>query len=165
MQTDKVLDTAALISWPLVELNGGMAVEGQIEEVRRVSEARLIDVDAANLKWIEPSEISIEKATSLATSSGDLVGLSDVDLRLLALTLEKNARLHTDDYRLQNLCEISGLSWSSVELPGISQVWSWEIRCEGCGEVHKHLQGTIPASKEIGRCNNCGSRLSMKRKR
>ena len=70
MQTDKVLDTAALISWPLVELNGGMAVEGQIEEVRRVSEARLIDVDAANLKWIEPSEISIEKATSLAKEAG-----------------------------------------------------------------------------------------------
>jgi len=165
VQTDKVLDTAALISWPLVELNGGMAVEGQIEEVRRVSEARLIDVDAANLKWIEPSEISIEKATSLATSSGDLVGLSDVDLRLLALTLEKNARLHTDDYRLQNLCEISGLSWSSVELPGISQVWSWEIRCEGCGEIHEHLQGIIPASKEIGNCRYCGSKLRMRRKR
>jgi rRNA maturation endonuclease Nob1 len=165
VQTAKVLDTAALMSWPLVQLHGGVAVEGQIEEVRRLSEARLVEIDAANLKWMEPSEISIEKATSLAISSGDLAGLSEVDLRLLALTLEKNARLHTDDYRLQNICQMAGLSWSSVEQSGISQVWSWEIRCEGCGEVHKHLQGTIPASKEIGRCNNCGSRLSMKRKR
>ena len=165
MQTDKVLDTAALISWPLVELNGGMAVEGQVEEVRRVSKARLVEVDAANLKWMEPSEISIEKATSLAISSGDLAGLSDVDLRLLALTLEKNAKLHTDDYRLQNICEMTGLSWSSVELSGISQVWSWEIRCEGCGEVHEHLQGTIPASKEIGECGDCGSKLRIRRKR
>ncbi len=165
MQTAKVLDTAALISWPLVELNEGMVVEGQIEEVRRVSEARIVEIDVANLKWIKPTEISIEKATNLAISSGDLAGLSDVDLRLLALTLEKNARLHTDDYRLQNICQMAGLNWSSVELSGISQVWSWEIRCEGCEEVHEHLQGTIPASKEIGGCRNCGSRLRMKRKR
>ena len=165
MRTAKVLDTSALISWPLVELHGGMAVEGQIEEVRRLSEGRLIEIGAANLKWMEPSEISIEKATSLAISSGDLAGLSEVDLRLLALTLEENARLHTDDYRLQNICEMTGLSWSSVEQSGISQVWSWEIICEGCGEVHRHLQGTIPAGNEIGECRNCGARLRMKRKR
>ena len=161
----EVLDTSALLSWSVDALEGGFVVEGQREEVNRLAPDRILSIDAAQLNWISPSIDSVMEATDIAKKTGDLVGLSETDLNLLALALEKNGRMHTDDYRLQNLCSSAGLEWSSVNSTGISQVWSWEVRCPGCGDMPEAHKKTVPASENFGNCKSCGSGLRIYRKR
>ena len=73
--------------------------------------------------------------------------------------------MHTDDYRLQNLCNLVGVEWSPVVSEGISEVWNWEIRCRGCGALASGTGNTRPASEEIGSCAECGSGLRVVKKK
>ena len=108
MAAGEVLDTAALIAWPLERMRGSLVVHSQRAELSRISPDREIILDAAGLEWASPSSSAITRASDLATATGDMAGLSPVDLELLALTIERTATLATDDYRLQNLCELGG---------------------------------------------------------
>jgi len=160
-----VLDTAALVSWPVDALENGFVVDSQKAEVRRIAPEKILSIEAASLNWDSPSEVSVEQATELAKGTGDLVGLSETDLHLLALAIEKKGRMHTDDYRLQNLCSEAGLQWSTVDTEGISQVWTWEVACSGCGDVPEARSKTIPSRNGLGTCKICGSGLRISRKR
>ncbi len=91
----EVLDTSALLSWSVDALEGGFVVEGQREEVNRLAPDRILSIDAAQLNWISPSIDSVMEATEIAKKTGDLVGLSETDLNLLALALEKNGRMES----------------------------------------------------------------------
>tara|TARA_Y100001960_G_scaffold333916_1_gene442233 strand:+ start:3553 stop:4050 length:498 start_codon:yes stop_codon:yes gene_type:complete len=161
----EVLDTSALVSWAVDALEGGFVVDGQREEVNRVAPERILAIEAARLNWITPSNGSLKEATEIAMETGDIVGLSKTDLSLLALAIEKGGRMHTDDYRLQNLCSVAGLEWSSVDSEGISRVWSWELRCPGCGDVPQAKSRTLRSDESAGDCKSCGSALVLSRKR
>ena len=165
MSEPKVLDTSALINWPLDSLEGGFVVESQRIEIERVSPERMLSIEVARLNWSSPSTESLEAATKIAIETGDLDGLSEIDLSLLALSLELSGHMHTDDYRLQNLCRTAGLNWSPVESSGITEIWNWEIACRGCGEVFTGSEKTRPASEGVGECSECGSELRIVKKR
>ena len=98
MATGEVLDTAALLAWPVERLRGGLVVPGQRSELLRISPDRGLILEAADLIWATPSEEAINRASELATTTGDMAGLSAVDLEILALALERSAILVTDDY-------------------------------------------------------------------
>ena len=55
MGVSNVLDTAALLNWPIELLDGGYVVENQRLEVSRVSPDRMLSLEAANLIWKSPS--------------------------------------------------------------------------------------------------------------
>ncbi|HJM77154.1 MAG: hypothetical protein QGF28_05210 [Candidatus Thalassarchaeaceae archaeon] len=159
-----VLDTAALIAWPLEAMRGGIVLESQKVELGRVAPERLLVLEAADLKWHSPNDDSMGKAEEMAIGTGDMAGLSSIDLNLLALAMEHEATLFTDDYRLQNICEKGGIPWATVSTRGISSIWSWEIRCPGCG-AEQEIPSQTPVKKgDFGVCNACGSPLRVKRK-
>jgi rRNA maturation endonuclease Nob1 len=135
MGAPNVLDTAALINWPIELLDRGYVVENQRLEVSRVS----------------PERICLE--------TGDLDGLSETDLLLLALVIDIKGHLYTDDYRIQNVCSSAGIKWSPVETVGISETWSWELKCGGCGRVTSGRGRTRFARESPGECEDCGSEL------
>jgi rRNA maturation endonuclease Nob1 len=164
MAAGEVLDTAALIAWPLERMRGSLVVPSQRAELSRISPDREIMLDAAALEWASPGSAAIARASGLATTTGDMAGLSPVDLELLALAIERAATLATDDYRLQNLCELGGVPWLSVTMEGISSLWSWELRCTGCGAVLPSPD-TPSSRRELGNCSDCGSTLKLSRKR
>lgn len=164
MATGEVLDTAALLAWPVERLRGGLVVPGQRSELLRISPDRGLILEAADLIWATPSEEAINRASELATTTGDMAGLSAVDLEILALALERGAILVTDDYRLQNLCEIAGITWSSVTTEGIRSMWSWDLRCTGCGSILPVPESPSP-DRDLGNCRECGSRLMLGRRR
>ena len=114
MDSVEVLDTAALLAWPVERMRGGLVVPGQRSELLHISPDRELVLEAAELIWETPSEEALAKARELATTTGDMAGLSSVDFEILALAVERGATLFTDDYRLQNLCELAGIAWSSV---------------------------------------------------
>ena len=163
MESVDVLDTSALISWPVERMSGAVVLEGQKEEVERKFPERMISLEVSDLNWETPTDESVEIARKLASKTGDISGLSSIDLGLLALAIEKNGRLHTDDYRLQNLCKNAGVEWLPVETGGISSVWKWEVRCSGCQSKAEQPNFVTLKKEELGECQDCGAPLRVKK--
>ncbi|MCH1591820.1 MAG: hypothetical protein L7R66_02385, partial [Candidatus Thalassarchaeaceae archaeon] len=91
----QVLDTSALISWPLSELDGSMIVSSQIDELHRHSPTRGEIIDSLGVIISEPGKESLSMVSKLAIKTGDMAGLSETDLNLVALAQEKNVVLVT----------------------------------------------------------------------
>ncbi len=163
---ERVLDTAALLHWPPARLAGGICASSQRSELERLSPARTMLVEAADIQWRDVSPSAIEQAKNCASASGDLARLSDVDVDVLALALEVEAILVTDDYRLQNTYRHAGGSIETVVNAPSKQVWIWELRCIGCGDTSP-LPADVPRSKKgpAGECSACGSPMEVKRRR
>ncbi len=153
------MDTAALLNWPIELLDGGYVVEKQKLELARISPERMLSIEAANLEWMSPSMESINQATEISRETGDLDGLSETDLSLLALVIDTKGKLYTDDYRMQNVCRSAGIEWSGVEKVGIQETWNWELKCRGCGRVTLGRGRTRFARESPGECGDCGSEL------
>lgn len=163
---ERVLDTAALLHWPPNRLAGGVCATSQRQELERLSTARAMLVETADIQWRVPAPASLNDAKSAASASGDLARLSDVDLDVLALALAYRAVLVTDDYRLQNTYRHAGGTVEPVVNRASKQVWVWEQRCTGCGATSS-LQNDVARSKQgsVGECRICGSPLEIKRRR
>ena len=123
-------------------------------------------VESADIQWRDVSPSAIEQAKNCASVSGDLARLSDVDVDVLALALEMEAILVTDDYRLQNTYRHAGGSIETVVNAPSKKVWIWELRCIGCGDTSP-LPADVPRSKKgpAGECSACGSTMEIKRRR
>jgi UPF0271 protein len=120
-------------------------------------------LEGADLQWSTPSNNSLEQASKVATESGDLAGLSPVDLEILALALELDATLVTDDYRLQNCCLVAGIEHQPVLTEGISERWLWQLVCSGCGAISTE-QNISKKRGEYGNCGDCGSPYNIRKK-
>ncbi len=161
-----VLDTTALLHWPLERLAGGVCCPTQLDELERLSPSRRMLVEAAQIEWMNPSPAHFEAATSAAASTGDLPRLSTVDLEVLALSLGLKRHLVTDDYRLQNVAMKAGIEARSLATRGAKQQWSWVWRCTGCGKEHDVSTSAKRERDGPGPdCDVCGSPTVMKRPR
>ena len=160
----RVLDTAALLYWPVAQIAGGVCATSQQAELERVSPERFMLVSSIDVDWRDVDPQWLSEARLVASQSGDLPRLSDVDLDVLALAIGLNVELFTDDYRLQNTMQKAGLETKSVGTTGAKQVWRWELRCSGCGK-----QAPVPKDIESSRkgpvkdCEACGSPMLLKR--
>ena len=159
----EVLDTAALISWPIIRLNGCYAIPSQKIELCKIYPKKEIKIDSAELIWIQPDGKSLEIATNLAISTGDMAGLSKIDLGILALSINLKKTLVTDDYRLQNLAEKAGIEWKTVSTKGIKELWKWELRCIACKKIYSQPGKPNQKKSDWGECEDCGSELKLKR--
>ena len=160
----RVLDTAALLYWPVTEVSGGICSVSQQAELERVSMQRYMLVSSLEVIWREPTQEWLNLARSAASQSGDLPRLSNVDLDLLALAIGLELPLYTDDYRLQNTMQMAGLETHSVGTQGAKQVWRWELRCSGCRKKEP-VSGDLVSSKNdpVKECQVCGSPMLLKR--
>ena len=152
LTTMEVLDTAALLTWPLEMLVGGVCASSQLSEVERLSPARHLLIEAQGPEFVSPSPSAIEVAKEISQQTGDYSGLSIVDLDVLALALSRSLPLVTDDYRMQNVCESINHPWRGVIQDGVKEVRTHVLVCTGCGSIH--TQGEV--------CPDCGSALKLK---
>ena len=159
-----VLDTSALISWPLSELNGSMIVNSQVAELEKFCPIRAQIIQSLGLIISEPSMDSISEVSELAVETGDMAGISQTDLGLVALAYSKGAVLVTDDYRMQNLAERLEIEWRGVVMEGISETWEWELICIGCGKLFDSPEKPSHKRREMEECVNCGSSLRLRKK-
>ena len=160
----RVLDTAALLYWPVTEIAGGVCSISQQNELERVSPQRYMLVSSIDVDWRDVDPSWLEKARVVAADSGDLPRLSSVDVDVLALAIGLNLPLYTDDYRLQNTMQKAGLETHSVGTTGAKKVWKWELRCTGCGSKEP-----VPTDVELSKkgpvkdCDICGAPMLLKR--
>ena len=162
----RVLDTAALLHWPVAELADGICAESQRQEIEKLSPQRAMLVFAIDLDWRQVSPKWIEIARDEAAKTGDLPRLSDVDVDVLALALGLDLPLFTDDYRLQNVMQSAGKVATSVESEGAKKVWTWELRCTGC-RIKTEVPNDVDRSKKgaVKDCDICGSPMMLKKAR
>ena len=77
-----MLDTAALIAWPISELSGGLIVSHQEDELIRISPDRAALLESMGLVFCRPNQDSIDLALDAAKQSGDISGISAQILEL-----------------------------------------------------------------------------------
>lgn len=163
---ERVLDTAALLHWPIGQLSGGICAFSQRQELEKLSPSRSLLVETVEIQWMTPTTTMLELARQAASTSGDLPRLSPVDIDVLALALGLQAVLVSDDYRLQNTLKRQGGTVQTVVNAESSSVWSWELRCSGCrdsAEVPPHANTATRGP--VQDCPRCGSSMHIKRKR
>ncbi len=102
----------------------------------------------------EPSRRAVEDVIKAAEATGDLSKLSKVDIKLIALALELNAVLVTDDFAMQNVAEYLGIKWQPVELKGIKELRKWVFVCKACGRAFDEYPGDG--------CPYCGGEIKRK---
>ena len=110
-----VLDSAAIINAKLAE---GITVPEVLAELKDFESRELANamVSEGKLKILSPSSESLAKAKKGASPR-----LSNTDLTVLALALELNEEIITDDYALQASAKRLGLRYSPVIFKGISR--------------------------------------------
>ena len=165
MVAGEVVDTSALISWPLERLFGSLASPRQRNELMNNYPDRLEIIDAIGINWEDPYDKNIEKIIQISKKTGDITGLSRTDIEILALAMKNNYTLITDDYRMQNYAEYSEIKWRCVNTDGIREIWEWEVVCIGCKIITKMPNEPAARKEYLGECVVCGSKLKSRKKK
>lgn len=157
----RVLDAAALIlGFTETREERLLTCREVLREVRYGGAApfRAAAAAEAGVEVREPGEKFLEVVEKTAREAGE-PGLSEADLKLLALALElreegADVSVATSDYSVQNLASILGLRVEPILHRGISREVLWEAYCPSCGWSG---EGGVGAP-----CPRCGARLKRR---
>lgn len=142
----RVLDASAFFAE--VPLEGVLlttpSVVGELRDIR--AKGRLESLLAAGLRVEEPGHTSLLRVEEAAGRTGDKGVLSPSDRDLLALALEREGTVVTDDFAVQNTARELGIPVQGI-LQRRARRIRWRFRCPGCG-------ATAPGP---GSCPVCGS--------
>ncbi len=151
----KVLDASAIIHGynPVIEEGEHYTTPEVLEEI----ESMKIIVDQAlsfgKLKIMSPNKECIKKVEEVVKKTGD--ALSQQDISVLALALELNAILYTDDYGIQNVAKKLNIEVRGISFKPTDKDFIWRKVCEGCKKLY-------PVDYEEEVCEICGSPLKRK---
>jgi len=151
-----VLDTSALFGLEQVPPEWDAYVtEGVLAELEKYNDRRSENL-LHTIKVSQATASSLSKVKDAAKGTGDSSRLSRTDIGVLALALEIQATVVTDDYSIQNLASVLGVEFLPMNMKGITKVVRWNYLCTGCGKVFKEPQPDCPI---------CGSSLRTTRRR
>lgn len=108
---------------------------------------------AAGLRVITPARTTLHQVAQAAETSRDKSVISATDAELLALALELDAVLYTDDFAIQNVALVLGVKTSPIQQRRAKRI-HWKYRCSGCGRYYDH----------DGECRVCGAAIKRKLK-
>ncbi len=150
-----VLDSSALFSMEDLPDGDCVCPPGVIGELRKYKDRRL-DLWGDMLRVSDCSPESMEKVKEEARKSGDLGRLSPVDLTVIALGLDLDGVVYSDDYSIENVCTRLGIQYRPVGTGGIKKVEKWNYQCIGCKKWYK---------EKMDECPICGSPMKAHRKK
>ncbi|MCL1905095.1 MAG: nucleic acid-binding protein [Methanomassiliicoccaceae archaeon] len=150
-----ILDSSALFAMEDLPSDDVAVPAGVVAELRKYKDHRL-ERWGDLLRVSECTKVSLAKVNDAALKSGDAGRLSDVDISVIALAIDLNGTVMTDDFSIQNVCEIMGIEYLSVGTKGITKVEKWNYRCVGCGKWYK---------EKMNDCPICGSSMKAYRKK
>ncbi len=110
--------------------------------------------DAEQVTVMVPSDQSVAQVVDTVRDCGE--DLSEADRRLVALALDQDATLVTDDYGVQNVAAAMDVSYTGFQREEIEEQISWIYRCTGCEKTFDPdgIQGNE-------RCPVCGCALKQ----
>ncbi len=154
-----VLDAGAFYAGiPFLSAGSYCTTQAVFDEVKHIKKSHgAIEalLDAGSLKLIDPDKKSIEKAKAAAKKTGDYQKLSKADISIIALALQLQTVLLTDDYAVANVVTMLKIPVQSTSSKGIKETRKWIAYCSACGRAFG------PDAKE---CPLCGNKLKRKYK-
>lgn len=124
----------------------------EIKHIKKNHDALGILLETKRLQIIEPEKKYIDLVTKMAKVTGDFQKLSKEDMSSIALCLQLNGELITDDFAISNVTKNLGLTVQPLMTAGIKNVGNWVHYCPGC---HKNFERS-------SECPICGSPLRKK---
>jgi len=148
-----VLDSPAFFSSVVLsgELYTTPLVVAELKDLR--SKVRFDLLCESGLRVQEPGRETRARVREAATRCGEGEALSETDLEVLALSLELQAGIVTDDYALQNAAYRMGIPVIPLHQKGARR-FTWQYRCSGCGRF----------SAAPGECPVCGAPIKRRLK-
>ncbi len=127
-------------------------VYDEIKHIKKNHKALETLLETNRIKIMDPDIEFINKIKDTAKETGDYFQLSKQDVSILALCLNLDGELITDDFAISNVARNLNLKVSPIMTSGISDVGKWIQYCPGCRTNHR-------SGKE---CPNCGTPLKRK---
>ena len=125
-----------------------------ISELRDLpSKARSDLLREAGLQVMDPDPESVSRVRENAVARGEAGVLSSTDIEVLALALQLQAGIMSDDYALQNVARSLDIRVIPLQQKGARNI-RWKFRCSGCGRYYRGP----------GECQVCGARIQRKLK-
>ncbi len=127
-------------------------VYDEIKHIKKNHDALGTLLETNRLKIREPDKESTNTAIMAAKDTGDFPQLSKQDISIIALCIEMNGEIISDDFAISNVAKNLGLKISPIMTQGIKDVGKWIHYCPGCRTNHTN-------KKE---CPMCGTPLKRK---
>ena len=127
-------------------------VYNEIKHIKKDHDAVQILIETRRLKISDPEHKFIITVNNAAKKSGDFPNLSQEDVSIIALSLQLNAELITDDFAVSNVAKNLNIKVIPVMTSGIKKIITWVYYCPGCKTDFS----------ETMNCPNCGNRLKRK---
>ncbi|MEE9268538.1 MAG: hypothetical protein V3U70_03945 [Thermoplasmata archaeon] len=139
-----VLDTSAILSG--MDFAGEVYVPSAVlQEARKGGlDPRLEAMLETKSRVFEPRNRDLRVVSQASLETGDNASLSQTDQEVLALALQLEAAIVTDDYAIQNVAARLGLRYQPALLPGIRKRVDWSFRCRGCGRYWPQASKACP---------------------
>ena len=150
-----ILDSSALFSMENLPEEECICPPGVIDELRKYKDPRL-DLWGDMLRTSDCTQTSLKKVEDEAKKSGDLGRLSPVDMTVIALGLDLQGTVYSDDFSIQTVCARMGIDYKAIGTKGIKKVERWNYQCIGCKKWYK---------EKMDECPICGSPMRSHRKR
>lgn len=150
-----VLDSSALFAMDQLPEEESCCPPGVVRELTKYKDPRL-ELWGDMLRVSDCTQASIDRVMEFARKTGDSGRLSPVDVTVLALALDVNGTVLSDDYSIQNTARVMGIPCRGVGQTGIKKVEKWNYQCTGCKKWYKEKQDDCPI---------CGSPMRAHRKR
>ena len=112
-----VLDSAAFINDSFFNHDEDcFTVQEVINELRDFKSKQLAEaaISSGKLRVSFVNPVSLKIVEGIAKEVGSLGHLSDTDLKVVALAVQLNAKVVSDDFSVQNLCAHIGLKYEGV---------------------------------------------------
>ena len=127
-------------------------VYNEIKHIKKDHDAIQILIETKRLKISDPEQRFVTTVKNAAKKSGDFPNLSQEDISIIALSLQHNAELITDDFAVSNVAKNLSIKVIPIMTNGIKKIVTWVYYCPGCKTNFS----------EIKNCPNCGNRLKRK---
>jgi endoribonuclease Nob1 len=127
-------------------------VYDEIKHIKKNHDALGILIETKRLNVIEPEKKYSELIIKMAKATGDFRNLSKEDISSIALCLQLNGEIITDDFAISNVSESLGLKTIPLMTNGITDKGKWVYYCPGC---HKNFSDSTE-------CPICGNKLRKK---
>lgn len=124
----------------------------EIKHIKKNHDALGVLLETKRLTVVEPEKRFVDEAKSMAKKTGDINELTGEDLSSIALCLQLQGQLVTDDFAISNVAKSLDIEVIPVMTSGIKDGGSWIYYCAGC---HKNFSAT-------SECPICGNPLRKK---
>jgi UPF0271 protein len=150
-----VLDSSAFIGGFLPEEDEYFTVHEVIDEVEddQSKERLSYFLNSGKIKIKEPNVEIVENVIKKSQTTGDTLSLTDI--KLIALAIELDSPILSEDYGIQNVSSVMNIKYKSIRESGIKKMINWEYYCMGCRKIY---------SKDKKICQDCGSIIKRRPK-